>query len=73
MKTKWRIIELDNGDPWLTDGDFGCSPSDVPAAMGLVIDFLCDQELLKEPVRNEALCEKARKLLGEVPKNSDTN
>lgn len=40
----------------------------VPAPLAsrlasLVQEFLCDQETLKAPVRNDALCEKARELL----------
>ncbi len=33
-------------------------------ARSLLAEFLCDEETLKEPFRNEALCEKARKFLG---------
>jgi len=35
-------------------------------AVEILEEFLCDQETLKEPFRNEAICEKARKLLTRV-------
>ncbi len=31
--------------------------------LSLIHEMLCDQETLKEPVRNEALCEKARDII----------
>jgi hypothetical protein len=38
------------------------------ALLSLLTEFLNDQEGMREPYRNEALCEKARALLGEVKK-----
>lgn len=37
-----------------------------PELHSLLTEFLCDQETMNEPYRNEALCEKARKLLSEI-------
>lgn len=36
--------------------------------LSLLTEFLNDQEGMREPYRNEALCEKARALLAEVEK-----
>jgi len=40
--------------------------SALDQALEVLKEFLCDQETLKEPFRNEAICEKARKLLTRV-------
>lgn len=38
----------------------------VPELVDLVREFLCDQETLRAPIRNEALCDKARSLLSDL-------
>ena len=43
----------------------------VPDLASLVEEFLCDQETLKVPVRNEAICEKARAALAKVTRSSN--
>ncbi len=38
----------------------------APSMVSLITEFLCDQETLEEPFRNEAICEKARALLTKI-------
>ena len=51
---KWRLITLDDGRQWLTDGTFGINPDGVPALWvshkELLDDWLTytDQELNEE-------------------------
>lgn len=45
--------------PW-TRGDAGPLLAAAPELLSVLTEFLCDQETLNEPFRNEAICEKAR-------------
>jgi hypothetical protein len=45
-----------------------CLQAEVATMWSLLREFLTDQEQLKEPWRNEALCEKARKVLSDLSK-----